>query len=82
MVNVILGGQIVATSKNLAGVINYARKHPVTRVETAPYADSKGSLRVFYANGAECKSLFVSHVVMFGWVRARRIFKNAEIVNY
>lgn len=82
MVNIILNGQIVATSKNLSGVLNYARKHQITRVETCKFAELKGSLRVFYSNGAECRTLFESHNVMLQWVKARRIFKNAEIVHY
>jgi hypothetical protein len=79
---IIKAGRIVAKSKNLRGLLDYARKHAVTRIETIALPSDQGSMRVFFKDGAECRANFNSFKVMTNWIKARRSWANAERVNY
>jgi hypothetical protein len=81
-VNIIKAGRIVRTSKNLRGVLDYARVSPVRRVETTPLPAGAGSLRVLYRDGAETRANFASYEVMLDWVKRRRSWAGAAFVNY
>lgn len=75
-------GSIIRTSKNLRGMRDYARVSPVCRVELTPFGVCNGRLRVFYQDGAECKANFASFHIMVDFVRNRRTWRGAKIVNY
>lgn len=75
-------GQIIRTSRNLRGMRDYARVSPVSHIELTPFGICNGRLRVIYRDGAECKANFASFHIMVDFVRNRRSWRGAEIVNY
>ena len=87
-INIIKAGQIIRTSKNTRGLRDYARVSPVVRIESCDVGnyDSRfgccysGSMRVFYADGAESRANFASYHIMIDWIRKRRSWCNAEHV--
>lgn len=81
-ISIIKGAQVVATPKNLRGVLAYASKHPVRRVETVPLPNGKGSMRVFFLDGASCRANFESTTDMHDWLHSRRSWAGAEFFNY
>lgn len=65
-------GKPVSTSRNLRGVMTYARKHGV-RLWIASMTDDYGALvSITFGNGADCHTRFASWDVAQRWVRARR----------
>lgn len=74
--------RVIRRSKNLRGLLDYARVSRVVRVELTPFAKVNGSLRVFYADGAIGRANFASFHIMVDWVRNRRSWRGAQIVNY
>lgn len=82
MPNIIKAGRIIRTSRNLRGVLDYARVSPVVRVETCRVANDEGTMRVFFKDGAECRCNFASHAVMTAWLKARRTWASAKHVSY
>ena len=80
--SIIRGGQIIRTSRNLRGMLDYARISPVVRIETTPQGKVSGALRVFYADGAESKAFFRSYGIMIDFVRNRRSWRTAQRVMY
>lgn len=74
--------RIIRQSKNLRGLLDYARVSRVTRVELAPFAQVNGSLRVFYEDGSIGRENFASYRIMVDWVRNRRSWRGAEIFYY
>lgn len=79
MTNIIKNGQIIRTSKNLRGMRDYARVSPVVRIESTPIADGvMGTMRVFYADGAECRANFNSYSIMIDFIRNRRTWRSAK----
>lgn len=76
--NIIKGGQIIRTSRNLRGLLDYARVSPVVRLESCPIGSTSGTVRVFFADGAESRANFRSYHIMIDWLRARRSWRSAE----
>lgn len=74
-------GEVVARSRNLRGIIDYARRSPVVRVDAEPHTENafNGFLAVHYADGATACALFADARVMREWVAKRRIFKGAKV---
>lgn len=81
-VNIEKGGQIIRTSRNLRGLLDYARVSKPKRVELTPQEGSNGRLRVIYSDGATSSARFRSYNIMVDWVRNRRSWRGAEIVHY
>ena len=88
MTNIIKGGQIIRKSKNLRGMLEYARLSPVVRIEACdigPFEDanqrlrSQGTMLVLYRDGATCRANFESYRVMLAWVRKRRSWRGAML---
>lgn len=77
---VIKNGQIIRTSKNLRGMRDYARVSPVVHIESAVLGDVSGTMRVFYADGAESRANFRSYKIMIDFIRNRRTWRNARHV--
>lgn len=79
-INIIKNGQIIRTSKNLRGLLEYARISPVVRIESTPLGpnNSTGTFRVFFADGAESRALFRSYHIMIDWLRNRRSWRSAK----
>ena len=75
-------GQIIRKSINLRGMLDYARISPVKRVELTPLDKASGRLRVIYDDGAVTSAHFASFKIMVDFVRNRRTWRCAEIVNY
>lgn len=79
--NIIKAGQVIRTSRNLRGMLDYARISPVVRIESTPINEGhNGSMRVFYADGAECLAHFRSYEIMIDFIRNRRSWKSAKHV--
>ena len=83
--NIIKAGQIIRTSRNLRGMLDYARVSPVTRIESCDVGAMgkdgtrcSGTVRVIYADGAESRANFASYHVMIDWLRNRRTWRNAK----
>ena len=69
-------------SKNLRGMLDYARVSPAVKIETrnTPENTKCGLLRVTYANGCYSIADFCSYHIMIDWVRNRRSWRNASHV--
>lgn len=85
--NIIKGGRIIRTSKNLRAMRAYARVSPVVRIESCDIGVMQpdgtrysGTMRVIYADGAESRANFASYHVMIDWIRNRRTWRSAEHV--
>ena len=80
MPNIIKGGMIIRTSKNLRGIIDYARVSPVARIESCPIGAVSGTMRVLYEDGADTRANFNSYHIMIDWIRQRKSWKDAKHV--
>ncbi|QXV72202.1 hypothetical protein Acf1_00005 [Acidovorax phage ACF1] len=82
MTNIIKNGQVIRTSKNLRGMLDYARVSPVVGVESAPLKGQEicGTMRVLYQDGAECRANFKNYHIMIDFIRARRSWRGAKHV--
>ena len=74
-------GEVVARSRNLRGILDYARRSPVVKVQGEPHTANpfNGFLAVHYADGATACALFADVRVMRAWIKDRRIFRSANI---
>lgn len=74
-------GEVVARSRNLRGMLEYARRSHVVKVQGEPHTanPANGFLAVYYADGATACALFADVRVMREWIAARRIFRGAHI---
>lgn len=72
-------GRIVAMSKNLRGMRDFARKSRVDHVVTCrdPRNTARGLLTVIYADGSQCVASFASFHIMIDFVRNRRSWRGA-----
>lgn len=75
----------VKQSANLRCIMDYSRGTLAPKVQRvdifANKADSGGTLGIMWDNGAACCTGFASVAVLREWVRARRIFRNARIID-
>ena len=79
MTNIIFDGhgRTVATSKNLRGVLTFARKHPVDVVTVAHgVADHTYSVTFYFSNAGSiaftCETTWQDWRVVMQWIAARR----------
>lgn len=76
-------GAVIARSRNLRGMRDYARVSRVVSVDAtkrnAHKDDPVGNLTVTYANGATCRAEFCSYNIMVDFVRNRRSWRGADI---
>lgn len=73
--------KVIHQSKNLLGVLTYARTHSVSRVSISPYFNSaKGHLYIGFANGAWTHTTFQSFAVLQHWIRTRKALQGAYLV--
>lgn len=77
MPSIIKGGRIIRTSRNLRGILDYARVSPVARIESCPIGESEGTMRVVFKDGAESRANFASYSVMMEWIAERRSWAGA-----
>jgi hypothetical protein len=73
-------GACVARSRNLRGILDYARRSPVAHIETSMGYDGspvRGLVLVKYADGAHCLTDFASYHIMIDWLRGRRSWRGA-----
>lgn len=80
---VIKNGAIIRRSRNLRGMLDYARTSLVAAVETMrdPANNTRGILAVTYADGATCRASFASFNIMIDFVRNRRTWRGAKITH-
>lgn len=76
-----LDGKVVARSRNLRGILDYARKSPVESVVIAPSPCGRGTLRVTYHNNARASAVFASFTILRDWCDARRSWPKAIIAS-
>ena len=69
-----MGGPI-RQSRNLRGLLDYAREFAPVCIVTRKTQDDGGSLRVIYADGSIGAAQFVCYAVMREWVQARRSWR-------
>ena len=74
-------GKVIRRSKNLRGIIDYARFSPVVKVDGVFHHENevRGILTVEYFDGCTSKASFASYHIMVDWIRSRRIFQNARV---
>lgn len=79
MIEIVKGKQVVARSRNLRGVLDYARKSYMR--EVACYMKNGGSALVCftYDDGAVCRTDFASYIVALRFARTRRSWALTEI---
>lgn len=75
-------GFTIRASKNLRGMLDYARVSQVAKIETRrdPSNTDCGVLRVEYANGNYSIASFCSYHIMIDFVRNRRSWRNAVLI--
>ena len=74
--------RVVRVSRNLRGMLDYARVSPVACVITrGGETAGSGLLTVVYSNGCLSQAQFNSHAVMIDFVRNRRSWRGAEFRN-
>ena len=78
MVEITIYGKVVSLSKNLRGLLTYARNHTVVAV-TITKLGVGGDLKVDFFNGARCATHFESYGVLVEWVRTRRALQGATL---
>lgn len=69
-------------SRNLRGIIDYARVSYVKRVEIRPKDRWEAFLDVYYADGAVGYATFASRNVCTDWVARRRSWRGCEVINH
>lgn len=74
------GGRVLHRSRNLRGMLDYARVSNVIRVDLAEDGPVRGVLTVEYADGAISSVTFASYHIMIDFVRNRRTWRDAKIV--
>ena len=73
-------GAIKRRSKNLRGMLKYARVSKVVRIELKRIGNGAGLLKVVYADNCFSIAEFSSFDVMTGFVSKRRTWQNATRV--
>lgn len=62
----------VSVSRNLRGVMTYARKHGVSDVSFRMTDSYEAAITISFQDGAHCSTHFAAWDVCQRWVRARR----------
>lgn len=65
-------GRVVSRTRNLRGVIDYARRHGVKRASAYAKGEGRGFIAFHFADGAESRVDFESYVVAWRWIESRR----------
>lgn len=72
--------KMIHQSKNLRGVLTYARTHSISRIQiTKFHTGAKGWLYVGFADGSWTHTTFQSFAILQHWVRTRKVFQGAPI---
>lgn len=79
MVEIKLGEKSVAHSRNLRGILSYARKAFVRNVYCTRNGDGTGFVCFTFDDGARCRTEFADYTVLLRWVRSRRSWDLREI---
>lgn len=79
---IVKNSMVIRNSKNLRGLLDYARIFPVVRVELTPTNNGhNGNLIVTYVDGSHGQAIFASYHIMVDWVRNRRSWRGAVVVD-
>lgn len=65
-------GEPVARSKNLRGILTYARRSPVKRASVYAKGDGAAFVVFIFTDGAESRVDFASFAVAKAWIASRR----------
>lgn len=83
MVEIFKDGKRVSHSKNLRGILDYARKHGVAKVLIMENLASEfgGTLNIIFGDGATVTTNFNSYKVLESWIAARRSWNLKETLS-
>lgn len=77
-VEIIRQGKVIHRSRNLRGLLDYARRNSVQAVSINRLPEG-AMLIVRFFNGATCSTAFADCSVCIGWIKARRSWDIAAI---
>ena len=81
MIKIEKNGQIIKSSRNLRGILDYARISTPKRIELTNQA-TMGRMRIIFSDGASASADFASFNVMVDWVKNRRSWPQSAVINY
>lgn len=74
MINIVMHYRIIARSRNLRGIIDYARdKSPVILLHIFKNADGTGYAHIVFDDGAYCDVSFASYTILKHWADRRML---------
>lgn len=78
-------GDPIRSSRNLRGLLDYARRvRPVrliTRIDRGSGGRGRGLLTVVYADGCHTTANFACFNIMIDWTRNRRVLRQCEAIH-
>lgn len=73
MVQIIKNSRVVSQSKNLRGIVAYARQVKLASIVIQPKPDLSASLAISWVDGATCFTNFASYTVCQHWCNKKTI---------
>ena len=80
MIEIVRNGKVVSRSKNLRGILDYARKSAPQWIIKSKSVKDGGNLRILYNDGAVAHASFASYFIMLDWIEARRCLQYVRII--
>jgi len=65
-------GKVIHRSRNLRGILDYARHTWIEEAVAQPAQEGKGILSVTFGDGCTCMTEFADFTVLCWWLRCRR----------
>jgi hypothetical protein len=75
-------GNVIQTSKNLAGIRRYVRKHLIKIIQMDKLRDGSGMLSILFRDGASFQTPFASYSVLKAVVARWRNVRGAKVVTF
>lgn len=72
-------GDVISTSRNLAGLVRKFGREPVKVIGISPIVDG-GKLMVLFRNGDSCETNFADYNVLCHWLGNRRNLRGVPLV--
>lgn len=73
-------GQVVSQSKNLRGILDYTRKHPLRNVFASELPKGRGHLRLIWNHGEICNTEFESFTALLTWLESRKSWNGVRYI--
>lgn len=71
-VRITKGGRVAATSRNLRGILDYARHHSVVKATVRRKRGGEGEVTFAFYDGAHSTVRFASYSLLLRWIANRR----------